>query len=170
MLTRALVSCFTVLIAHIFSLFAFMCLCFSLLCFYPPCFLLYFTVLDCQFLISWWRLSLRPWTRISRSVVGPAPPKVASSTPQVSLPSHVSVVTANVCVGVSVWVCVWVCMYLCRSLCMSVGVGGLGSFNFLLSIFSRFLLSVVVFNLCKAAWLTVLYEIQIKIDLIWFEL
>ena len=33
------------------------------------------------------------------------PSKVASSAPQVSLPSHVSLVTASVCVGVSVWVC-----------------------------------------------------------------
>ena len=37
---------------------------------------------------SQWQRSLRPWTVISLSVVGP--PKEASSTPQVSLPSHVS--------------------------------------------------------------------------------
>ena len=37
-------------------------------------------------------------------------PKVASSAPQVSLPSHVSLVTASVCVGVSVWVCGSVCL------------------------------------------------------------
>ena len=113
---------------------------------------------------SLWRRSLRPWTGISPSVVGP--PKVASSVPQVLLPSHVSVVTASVCVGVSVCVCmsvclcayVWVCMYLRMFLHMTVGVGGLGSFNFLLLFLfdaSLFLLSV---HFCKALWDTFLYE------------
>ena len=44
--------------------------------------------------------------------------KVASSVPQVSLPSHISSVTASVCLGVSVWVCVAVCVSV--SVCMSV--------------------------------------------------
>ena len=38
------------------------------------------------------------------------PLKVASSSPHVSVPGHVSLVTASVCVGVSVWVCVCVCL------------------------------------------------------------
>ena len=67
---------------------------------------------------SLWRRSLQSWTKISLSVAGP--PKVASSTPQVSLPSHVSLVTASVCVGVTVWVSVSACV--CVSVCMSVYV------------------------------------------------
>ena len=46
------------------------------------------------------------------------PPKVASSMPQVSLPSHVSLVTASVCVSV----CVSVAMCVCVSVCMSMYV------------------------------------------------
>ena len=63
---------------------------------------------------SLWRHSLWPWTGIALSVVGPS--KVASSTPQVSLPNHVSVVIASVCVGVSVWIRVSACI------CVSVGL------------------------------------------------
>ena len=48
------------------------------------------------------------------------PPKVASSVPQVSLPSHVSLVTASLCLGVSGWVCVSVCV--CVNVYMSVYV------------------------------------------------
>ena len=44
-------------------------------------------------------------------------------------------------------------MYLCMSLCISVGVGGLGSFDFICC----FLISIV-FNLCKALCTTFLYE------------
>ena len=53
-------------------------------------------------------------------------------------------------------VCVGVCMYLCMSLCMAVGVGVLGSFNFLLVILSSvspvvcFFVFCFFFNLCKA--------------------
>ena len=38
------------------------------------------------------------------------PPKVASSMPQVSVPGHVSLMTASVCVGVGGWVCVSACV------------------------------------------------------------
>ena len=99
------------------------------------------------------------------------PPKLVSSSPQVSLPSHVSLVTAHVCVCgsvclcVYVWVCIWVCMYLCMSLCISGGVGVLGSFNFLLLILlTVFLISVVVFNLCEALCATFFMISAIQID------
>ena len=87
--------------------------------------------------------------------------KVASSVPQVSVLGHVSLVTASVCVGGSVCVC----MYLCIFLCISVGVGWLGSFDFL------FLIFFVVFNLCEVlcAALCMKSAIQIKIDWILFE-
>ena len=67
---------------------------------------------------SLWRRSLWPQTGMSVGVV--APRKVASSTPWVSLPSHVSLVTASVCVGVSMCVCVSACV--CMSVCISVYV------------------------------------------------
>lgn len=65
--------------------------------------------------------------------LGVWPPKVASSSPQISVPSHVSLATDSVqCV--CVWVCLSVCMCMyvhecvcnCVSVCIFVGVGGLG--------------------------------------------
>ena len=44
------------------------------------------------------------------------------------------------------------------SLCMSVGVGGLGSFNFPPLILFAVSFFSVVFNLCKALCATFLYE------------
>ena len=43
-------------------------------------------------------------------------PKVASSSPQVSVPGQVSLVTVSVCVVVSVWVCV--CLCVCVGACI----------------------------------------------------
>ena len=40
-------------------------------------------------------------------------PKVASSSPQASVPGHVSLGTASLCVGLSVLVCV--CVHMCGS-------------------------------------------------------
>ena len=90
--------------------------------FYPICFLLYFTGGAVPWAVSawvarglctlvWGLLSARVWV-VSVAALPAAldrdlsqcggPPKVASSAPQVSLPSHASLVTASVCVGVSV--------------------------------------------------------------------
>ena len=45
-------------------------------------------------------------------------PNVASSSPHVSVPGHVSLVTASVCVRVSVCVCV--CVRACMRVCVGV--------------------------------------------------
>ena len=129
----------------------------------------------------WWH-SLQPLTMISLSVAGP--PKVASSVPPVSQPSHLSLVTASVYMGVSVYVSVYVCVSAC--VCVSVYVfvyafvhvcvgGRVGFFWFSsLDFICWFFFSVVVFNLRKALWATFLYEKRHTdkdwFDLIWFNL
>ena len=89
---------------------------------------------------SLWRRSLQPWTRISLSVAGP--PEVASSAPQVSLPGHVSLVTASVCVGVSVYMRVYVFVYVSVHTC-----GGWEGWA-LLIFFSWLLFTLLFYNPC----------------------
>ena len=63
------------------------------------------------------------------------PPKVASSSPQVPVPGHVSLVTACGCVYVNV------CIYVSH-VCIFVGVGGSGFLDFLFCFSLLFLSSV----------------------------
>ena len=78
------------------------------------------------------------------------PLTVASSSPQVSLPGHVSVVAASVCgcecVSAYVWECVYECVCICVGLCACLR--GWESLLIFFSLFSwLFSISVVVFNL-----------------------